>query len=244
MLANHSWYAKHWKKGADDKLLLEQQYGGIKDCITHFYNLLPAFKDHRYIKVNGKPLFGVYDYESLPDSQSFINQFNKLAIENGFEGIYFVSICYDYKDSMTILRNGFDAAILDFAFTRRTLLSFLFLILHKFFRLPQFIDYVEYSTILADKVPVKKYILPCVIPNFDHSARSGRKGVIMLRSNPHNWGKLLDFMFKKIKGKDPEENIIFIRSWNEWGEGNYLEPDLQYGKEYLNEIKRAFARLE
>ena len=36
-----------------------------------------------------------------------------------------------------------------------------------------------------------------------------------------------------------EENIIFIKSWNEWGEGNYLEPDLKFGKSYLEELKRA-----
>jgi hypothetical protein len=32
--------------------------------------------------------------------------------------------------------------------------------------------------------------------------------------------------------------MIILKSWNEWGEGNYVEPDLKYGKTYLEVIKK------
>lgn len=51
--ANHSWYKKLWdpKQPGKDKLLIKQEYPGIKDYTEHFYTLLPAFKDNRYVKV-------------------------------------------------------------------------------------------------------------------------------------------------------------------------------------------------
>ena len=68
----------------------------------------------------------------------------------------------------------------------------------------------------------ERRILPCLLPNYDHSPRSGRKALLLHQSTPKLWGKLLDGVFKQRSNKSEEENIIFIKSWNEWGEGNYL----------------------
>ena len=57
--ANHSWYAKTWNSNSPDRLLIEQTYGGVEDFTAHFNAMLPAFKDEKYIKVDGKPVFGV-----------------------------------------------------------------------------------------------------------------------------------------------------------------------------------------
>jgi len=89
--ANHSWYAKNWNikdSKRQHKLLIEQTYKGVEDYESHFYKLLPAFKDKRYIKIDGKPLFGIYD-ALFNDAQLFIDLWNKLAQENGFSGFYF-----------------------------------------------------------------------------------------------------------------------------------------------------------
>ena len=61
--ANHSWYKKLWDSQAREKdlLLIEQKYLGIEDYKSHFYAMLPAFKDDRYFRVNGKLFFIVYD---------------------------------------------------------------------------------------------------------------------------------------------------------------------------------------
>ena len=33
--------------------------------------------------------------------------------------------------------------------------------------------------------------------------------------------------------------LIMLKSWNEWGEGNYMEPDIKYGRGYINALRKA-----
>lgn len=56
-----------------------QEYPGDEDIVQHFDNVLPAFKDKRYIAVDGKPMFLIYDPEALPDAKHFINIWQNLA---------------------------------------------------------------------------------------------------------------------------------------------------------------------
>jgi hypothetical protein len=57
-------------------------------------------------------------------------------------------------------------------------------------------------------------------------------------SSPEKWEKLLRGLFKKLQSKSGDDNLVFVKSWNEWGEGNYLEPDLKYGKQYIESLKK------
>ena len=75
------------------------------------------------------------------------------------------------------------------------------------------------------------------IPNYDHTPRSGRRGMLLHKSTPVLWGKLLENVFILRSHIKEEENLVFIKAWNEWGEGNYLEPDLKYGKDYLKVLR-------
>jgi hypothetical protein len=135
--ANHSWTNTSWKAAnslVKAGTLMEQTYSE-EDYVQHFYAVLPAFKDKRYIRVDGKPLFVVFDPYGLSDAHLFIRKWNKLAEENGLAGIHFVSHRDDYVSSFirrikfrmglifregihgngnrftAIFRLGFDAAI-------------------------------------------------------------------------------------------------------------------------------------
>lgn len=92
--ANHSWTTKTWDKGkskSDDTMIFEQKYPGVEDYKKHFYEILPALKDKRYITVDGKPLFYIWDPNNLPNPKEFINLWKKLAYKNGLQGMYFIA---------------------------------------------------------------------------------------------------------------------------------------------------------
>ena len=78
-------------------------------------------------------------------------------------------------------------------------------------------------------------VIPTLIPNFDHSPRSKRAGLILNNSTPKLFQKHCEEIFENIRGK--HNNLVWLRSWNEWGEGNYMEPDLKFGHGYLDALR-------
>lgn len=242
--ANHSWYQKTWDPNKPNKLLVEQTYPGIQDYEDHFYAMLPAFKDSRYIKVNGKLLFAVYAPLDIPDAKLFIDAWNRLAKENGLEGFYFVGHAFGVKNAKTILELGFDSVTVDYiydAYDYHTspLKIFLERAKRKFLRIPRLLDYEEYMDCALNECQLKSNIHPCLLPNFDHSPRSTFQGHILIGSTPDKWGELCKQMSYKMQTRVDQENLLFIKAWNEWGEGNYLEPDLKYGKRYIEMTKQS-----
>ena len=79
-------------------------------------------------------------------------------------------------------------------------------------------------------------VVPILIPNFDHSPRSGNKNYIIVDPTPENWGKQVDIVMNEVKKKD--NKLVILRAWNEWGEGNYIEPDLKYGKKFIEVLAK------
>lgn len=98
-----SWANEPWTKawvGDAKKVLIPQNYGEEKEWKEHFDYLLPFFKDDRYIKVDGKPLFVMYRPEIVGCLNQMLDYWNKLAKGSGFEnGFYFAyqNIDFDLK---------------------------------------------------------------------------------------------------------------------------------------------------
>ena len=90
-------------------------------------------------------------------------------------------------------------------------------------------------------VPEDKWenVYPTIMPNWDRSPRAGRNAVIYVNSTPEVFKQHILDALDLVKAKAPEHRIIFLKSWNEWGEGNYVEPDLKYGKGYINALAEA-----
>ena len=82
-----------------------------------------------------------------------------------------------------------------------------------------------------------EHIHPCVVPNWDNSPRSGKNGHIYHKSTPELFRKQLNAAIRQVSNKSDESRFIFVKSWNEWAEGNHLEPDLKFGRRYLEVLR-------
>ena len=239
--ANHSWYKKTWEPDKEDKLLMEQQYLGEEDDIKHFYSLLPAFKDKRYICVDGHPLFVIYSPFKMPYTSRFIQTWNRLAKENGMPGFYFVAQGA-MSEKKAILDMGFSAIytiVLTIHEEKSLFIRGLKYIGKKWFGIPIVYKYADALEYYCKSLDSDITTIPSIIPNWDHSPRSKTNGMILTHSEPKVFYKYMKRILSFVKEKPEEEKIVFLRSWNEWGEGNYIEPDLRYGCGFLEALKKA-----
>lgn len=247
--ANQSWYSKFWNNDSacPPIVVAEQKYDNNEWRTKHFYSLLDAFKDDRYIRVNGKLLFMIYRPLEYSDITLFMKDWRELAAKNNLGDFYFVGQARNDCDAEKILKLGFDGVNIvryeDFLKYPRYSNS-LVIFLHKIQRFmgqaPYHYDYGKvYRTFIKNGgLEINRNVFPTILPNWDHSPRSGKRALILDHSTPENFEKHLIEVCNVIKDKPKEEKIIFLKSWNEWGEGNYMEPDLKYGHGYLNALRR------
>lgn len=240
--ANESWKGFfHGLKSVDS--LIEQRYLGVEDYTRHFYDVLPAFKDKRYITVDGKPLFMVYKPMEHPEMKLFIDLWRRLAVENGLDGIYFVAHSYFLKEQRSTLEEmGFDAInvvrLFDYK-TRNPRLHKLSRLRHKWLKQPFIVPYAKAMQYFVDRaLDSADDVFPTVIPNWDHSPRSLTNALVLDASTPELFDAHVAEAMTCIEGRSDDKRIIFVKSWNEWGEGNYLEPDLKYGRRYLEVLAK------
>lgn len=254
--ANHSWFAKNWNTkdaGKKDRMLIEQTFPGDDDIRKHYEYALKAFKDPRYIKVGNKPFFMIFKANDIPES--FISLWDKWAKEDGFDGIYFVGNVDARVDASEYTKKGFGAVIKDRINEQKKAVSIKEnksiwgVIKYTFIKLVyrlrglntivfKYEDCIE--AYVDEKDDIRDDVIPSLIPNFDHSPRSGKNGYIVHGSTPEIFQKyarrLLDLVSKK------NNSIVMLRSWNEWGEGNYMEPDIKYGKAYIKALSEEMAK--
>lgn len=245
--ANETW--KGFAHGASGRnVLIEQHYGGVEDYTAHFMALLPAFRDKRYIQVDDKPLFMIYKPLASPEVLVFMDVWRKLAIEHGLKGIYFVGHANENGVSADqILSTGVDAVNTTRLFAYNAQRSFFKRVLGQFnkvFRGVRLVyPYEKVSRFFIDKKEDSRAeVFPSIIPSWDHSPRSGRRAFVLTGSTPDLFERHVAEVFKTVDSKDPDRRIVFIKSWNEWAEGNYMEPDARWGRAYLDALGRELQR--
>ena len=241
--ANHSWYQKTWDPTKPDKLLIEQTYPGEQDFVNHFYAMLPAFKDKRYMKAEGRLIFGIFDSDKIDNFPLMRDVWNRLAFENGLPGFYFFGLVQGKHRLESAEACKYDAIVYEHMSSvyREMRLTLFRRLLRLCVKKPITLPYTTYLEESIRFFEQHSSLIPCLLPNFDHSPRSGHKGVILEGSTPNKWFHFCSKIKEIVEeSTDNKENIIFIKSWNEWGEGNYLEPDSKYGKEYIEMTGKAF----
>ena len=268
--ANHTWASATWTNAKSRKqgshILMEQRYPGAADNAAHFAALLPAFRDPRYIRVDGKPLFAIFDPFNFQGTEEFLAQWRQLARENGLGDFHFVAVVRtanptSYAKSrlkggdnpeavaemrvQEILAKGYDAVTTDnhqYAQIRaRGLwqsalhdLMAQYLGIKRPFRFRQ----SAVNKYMLLNIEKQENVYPTLVPNWDRTPRS-KDDSIYVESTPEELEKLAKRAFDLVSSKADQHRIVFLKSWNEWGEGNYMEPDQQYGHGYIDALRRA-----
>lgn len=262
--ANHDWTNKTWTRQNSlrkDNMIVRMEYS-MDDHRKHFMSLLPAFRDKRYIRVDGKPLFMIYNAYQFPDVKDFIGLWQDMAKGNGLPGIFFVGgtqSTFSFRKNEegkrvvsmpnlessaevfeSVLDMGFDA-VNSFGKRRGEMLEegrFWNIVRVALQRsgitLSKKYDYPK--TVSGFFAPEDRWenVYPTILPQWDRSPRVGSADGVYVNATPENFRKHLLHALDVVRDKSEEHRIIFMKSWNEWGEGNYVEPDIQYGHGFLD----------
>jgi hypothetical protein len=248
--ANESWTG-FWH-GNPDHMIMEQTYSGREGDIRHFNWLLPAFKDPRYMKVDGKPIFMVYVPFALPDAAGMIKLWNELAQENGLPGIYFVALKSGKKvenrkapefDASSTLRPSLRDMPLPALIANRLKLR---LAKYGLFKGPRKEPVKhDYRIAVAKGAELGTWggeSFPCVFSNWDNTPRTGVNGHVYLNWTPELFEAQLENAVKAVEDRDFDHRLVLLRSWNEWAEGQMLEPDAKNGDVVLKTIRKVVVR--
>lgn len=243
--ANESWYRKLWNKDASgDKLLIEQTYGGESDYRAHYEYVRDLFKNKNYIYIDNKPFFLIYKPYNHPELEQFIQLWNRWVKEDGIaDEVYFVANL-DYPEKyQDLLDRGFDAITMA-PWTRiNKMIQIHNSILHRILRKlhigknkPCRYIYNDSSSILDYHIDGKETTIPFLLPRWDHTPRSGCNGYLIEGLTPEKFADQVQGVLDIVEKK--ENKIIMLKSWNEWAEGNYMEPDMEFGKSYILSLSR------
>lgn len=269
--ANHTWSNKTWNRKSamqQDSVLMEQTYPGTEDDIAHFNSLLPAFRDPRYMTVDGKLIFVIYDPLKFINIERFIETWRKLAEKNGLPGFHFVGmtpstltlrvaadgsrqrVMPNLKSSAKIFKDvldlGFDS-VNSFGKRRGEMLyegkwKNLAKTILRHVGLPTGSIRYDYERTVCNYFALEdswENVYPTILPQWDRTPRVSSWDGVYVNATPEKFEKHIRQALELIKDKAPEHRILFLKSWNEWGEGNYVEPDLQWGHGFLDAIHRA-----
>jgi hypothetical protein len=234
--ANQSWTG-HWH-GGPKRVLMEQTYPGLEDEKRHFEYLLPAFSDPRYLKVDGRPIFYIFRGESLPNPAGFVDTWRSMAEQAGLPGLYLVAELNDPLGRSTFSdpwAAGFDASVdLRLPADRSRRATIAMKVMRKL-GLPEIYPYAS-EPLLRNPFDPTRPTHPSVVPGWDNTPRAGRNGLVLHGSTPALFRRHVDAAVAHVQPAAPDRRIVFVKSWNEWAEGNHLEPDHRHGLSYLEAL--------
>ena len=263
-----SWANEPWTKawvGDVKTFLIPQKYGNEKEWREHFDYLLPFFKDNRYIKVSGKPLFIIYRPEVIPCLNDMLDSWNQWAVESGLPGISFAyqtntfDLIKNHDDSRFDYNIEFQPgyAMMNLKKGKFETLRAIRRTVQRFVERHTGIDIYRYGMSKLGKVmntnrisydaaweqiiqtrPATKKNVPGAFVAWDNSPRHGERGRIYVGDTPEKFEKYMTLQIKNAR-ENYHSDMIFMYAWNEWAEGGYLEPDTRSGYRNLEAIKNA-----
>jgi lipopolysaccharide biosynthesis protein len=247
--ANENW-TRVWD-GSERSILMEQHYSRDDD-LAHIQALAPALGDPRYIRVSGKPLLLIYRSSRLPEPARTLETWRNEARRLGVGELFLARVESNPTEHDDPRTYGFDAGVEfapDWSVVQSRALSKLWNVIWKIGssanlcqpRSARVIDYVELVNRMLAKPPVPYSRFRCVTPMWDNSARKRCNANIVAGSTPLLYENWLREVVRRSGSVEQIGKIVFINAWNEWAEGAYLEPDLRWGRAYLEATARVLS---
>lgn len=266
--ANETW-TKRWV-GDSRTVIIKQNHTPEKEIWKkHFYFLLPFFKDERAIKIDGKPIFLIFQPFIINQIIEMLEYWQELAIQEGLPGIFFIAT-KRHEYFPTNILSGFSGVMkfqpsnarnsVNFkanplytnalvqkirGFGERTI-DILYSFKQKFEGVKHIDSNRVWKIILKEAANYNQFegkaIFESAYVNWDNTARYTKKATIYSHVEPDDFEKKLDLLFQTLE-KNKEENMVFINAWNEWAEGAFLEPDEEYGLAYLKALQNVINQI-
>ena len=227
--ANENW-TRRWN-GLNKKILIKQEYN-YNDPINFIIDIKKYLIDKRYIKINEKPIIGLYEPMNIPNLEETISLWRKESINLGIGEIFILvtlnNNTYDEFKNIGLFNGVYEFSPRD-SFNYKIKYSPNLLYTATLYKNINFIN-------VSDDLPLFRGNML----EFDNSPR--------IKSSPNifeNYSPEQFYLINKkiIKWTREHYNInnrfIFINAWNEWGEGAYLEPDEKYGYASINSLSKA-----
>ena len=237
--ANESW-SRRWD-GSENEVLITQEHNPEIDK-SLIFDLLPLFNDRRYIKVDGKPLLVIYRVGLLPDPEALFAIWRAVAQKQGFPGLHIcMAETFGLNDPF---EKSCDSAV---EFPPHQLVAgsinqTLKCLTHSYSGTTYSYAEAVLGEIVAPPPDYPRY--RCVMPGWDNSPRRGLAGNVFHGATPELYELWLREAIGFTQRRLPHSHqLVFINAWNEWGEGAHLEPDLRWGRQFLEATRRAKAGL-
>jgi len=233
--ANENW-SRRWD-GGDDEILIAQNHSPESDE-QFIRELLPAFRDPRHIRVDGRPLLAVYRPARLPAAAATAKMWRAICHEEGIGDIFLALM--ESPGAPEPAAIGFDAAIQfpPIGANVPQVVAGLGLAEPARFRGMVF-DYRGMAASYAFR-PLADDVFPGVCPSWDNTARTMERAHSWVNASPGNYHQWLSKAARNLRERRPRSRrILFINAWNEWAEGNHLEADERHGHAWLDATRRA-----
>lgn len=245
--ANEPW-SRTWL-GDEKQLLMAQRYSR-EDDEAHARWLTTAFADSRYMKTDdGRPIFMIYRpshidapaqtieiirnasmREGLPDPYIVVSDGHEPGSD--LRGKYGADMTLRFEPQLGAMRgsttpmSAWGRLVSNFQHSRKLSTEL------------RLFDYAK-SRALMRAIESRGPAIRTVLVGWDNSPRRGSGGAIMTGVTPQAFGRELQSELARPDWNSSGTRILMLNAWNEWAEGNYLEPDQQHGHAYLEQVREA-----
>jgi len=237
--ANENW-TRRWD-GDETDILMAQNHSP-EDDLALFDDLARYMASPRYLRVGDKPLLIVYRPDILPNAAATLKRWRQRARDTGLGELFI--LCTNAFGFSAYRSSGFDGLV---EFPPHALIEGD--ITYSVERLnPAYAgrvydyDITVRGRILALEQRQDARVYPGIMPSWDNEARKPGLSNVFHGATPqrfHDWATAALACTTRLA--PPEERLVFVNAWNEWGEGTYLEPDRWFGHAPAQALRSAIA---